>query len=432
MTQGRHYSIDINVTIEDTMHQAFDHMVLSMQTMMNQVAKGDHHRRENEQLRQANEKLREELRRALAGSAPMVAPTPMPPAAPQQQQPFVAPERTPPPAAARPAPAATPSSMGGFTFEKSIHIHETPVHSVAFDHNRVDKQMLATASWDSSVKLYSLADEGSVVKTLGGPHAPPDSKMGGLYSVAFAKTADHILGCTSCDATVYLWDHQKGTMLCQLKGHSDEVNGLDFHAQQQVMCTASDDCKVIIWDFQEGITLRTLDKHTKAVYGCKFLGMENQYLVATCCFDQKTRIFDMRDKQVVGLLQLHTDDVIGVDHSVQKQLLATGSDDGLIGIWDARSWKLQQMINTKEDGRDGNEVKRIGFSPDGCMLAAACSSGKVLVYDVTVSPALQVAVLDGHADCVFDVSWMRCERTGYDMLVSASHDHTCRYWRRRV
>jgi len=41
-----------------------------------------------------------------------------------------------------------------------------------------------------------------------------------------------------------------------MKGHSDEVNSIDFHCSQQVMCTASDDSKCIIWDFQEGIVLR--------------------------------------------------------------------------------------------------------------------------------------------------------------------------------
>merc|ERR1740127_43141 len=138
--------------------------------------------------------------------------------------------------------------------------------------------------------------------------------MNGLYSVAFAKTAPSILGCTSCNKCVYLWNHQTGQLVSKLMGHTDEVNGIDFHTSQQVMCTASDDCKVIIWDFQEGITLRTLDKHTKAVYGTTFLGQEHQYLVATCCFDQKTRIFDMRDKQMVQMLTGHTDDIIGIDY----------------------------------------------------------------------------------------------------------------------
>merc|ERR1712217_779863 len=232
----------------------------------------------------------------------------------------------------------------------------------------------------------------------------------------------NILGCTSCDHKVYLWNTEKGEQTTKLTGHTDEVNGIDFHSSQQVMCTASDDCKAIIWDFQEGITLRTLDKHTKAVYGVSFLGQEYQYFVGTCCFDQKTRIFDMRDKQVVALLQTHVDDVIGIDYTSSKQLLATGSDDGQIVFWDAKTWKQQHKINTREE-KPENEVKRVRFSKDGNKLAAACSSGQVLVYDSTGGTPTNIAKLDGHTDCVFDVTW-GVHSTGKSMLISASHDHT--------
>jgi len=148
------------------------------------------------------------------------------------------------------------------------------------------------------------------------------------------------------------------------------------------------------------------------------------------CFDQKTRIFDMRDKQIIALLQTHTDDVIGIDYTSHNQLLATGSDDGLIVIWDTRTWKMQQKIITKDEPDfPDNEVKRIAFSPDGSLLAAACSSGRVLVYDITKIPATPVAQLAGHTDCVFDVTWGTDLHTNAKLLVSASHDHTCRYWK---
>jgi len=331
-----------------------------------------------------------------------------------------------------PAYGSSTSGEDPFRLERVIQIHDAPVHSVTMripesgHQNQHEHPEIATASWDATVKLYNLASE-EVVKVLG---TQEDSKMGGLYSVAFAKTAPNILGCTSCDKTVYLWDHKEGTMKTKLVGHQDEVNGIDFHSSQQVMCTASDDCKVIIWDFQEGITLRTLDKHTKAVYGACFLGQENQYFVGTCCFDQKTRIFDMRDKQVVALLQTHTDDVIGIDYTKDK--LATGSDDGLICIWDTRNFKLMHKIDTKsEPGAIAeNEVKRVQFSPDGKRLAAACSSGRVLVYDVESQPQPnRIADLSGHTDCVFDVAWGVNKQTNKQILVSASHDHTLRYWR---
>merc|ERR1712032_456284 len=259
---------------------------------------------------------------------------------------------------------------------------------------------------------------------------PPEGQMGGLYAVAFALTNTEYLGCASADKCVYLWNYQLGKMESKMVGHEDEVNGIDFHTSQTVLCTASDDCKVIIWDYSEGIALRQLDTHTKEVYGCKFLGQENQYLVATCCFDQRARIFDMRDKMVVATLHRHTDDVIGVDFSSPKQLLATGSDDGLIALWDTRNWRLQQVINTCEDPSiHDNEAKRVAFSSDGRFLTVACSSQRVLVYDLDPPSAEVTSRLDGHEDCVFDVTWGVCPQTGARLLVSASHDHTCQYWR---
>mmetsp|Transcript_113038 Transcript_113038/g.225095 ORF Transcript_113038/g.225095 Transcript_113038/m.225095 type:complete len:337 (-) Transcript_113038:35-1045(-) len=315
-----------------------------------------------------------------------------------------------------------------FELERTIKIHDAPVHSVTMGPN---SDMVATASWDASIKLYNLFTE-EVVRTLG-PYSEGDAgdhKMGGLYAAAFAKTNPDILGCTSCDKCVYLWNYQSGELVKRLTGHTDEVNGIDFHSSQQVMCTASDDCKVIIWDYQEGLTLRTLNQHKKAVYGATFLGQENQYFVATCCFDTMTRIFDMRDKTVVATLGTHTDDVIGIDYASNKMCLATGSDDGMICLWDARTWKLQRQINTKlaQSAEDSeNEVKRVAFSPDGTCLAAACSSGRVLVYDMNNYDLK--ADLGDHTDCVFDVTWGACPTTKTKILVSASHDHTCKYWR---
>lgn len=334
-----------------------------------------------------------------------------------------------PPMMPHPVAAAGYGVNGGaetneaFRFERIIKIHEAPVHGVAVQPNT---DIVATASWDASVRLYNVASD-SVVSHLGDPATGEQNKMGGLYAVGFAKTNPDILACASCDKTVYLWNHRTGKQLRKLQGHQDEVNGIDFHGAQQVMATASDDCKAIIWDFQEGITLRTLDKHPKQVYGTSFLGQENQYLLATCCFDQKTRVWDMRDKSVVTTLHTHSDDVIGIDYTSSKQLLATGSDDGIIAVYESRMWRLSQKIETKlEPALADNEVKRVRFSPNGDLLAAGCSSGRVLIYDTNNQGGSAYAILAGHTDCVFDVAWVM--RDNQRALVSASHDHTCRYW----
>ena len=108
----------------------------------------------------------------------------------------------------------------------------------------------------------------------------------------------------------------------------------------------------------------------------------------------------------------------------------TSSDDGLIAIYDIRTWKELQIINTRNDQAVpvlDNEVKRISFDSNGSHLAAACSCGDVLVYDTSQCPAI-ACVLPGPRECTFDVAWGVCPQTHARILVSASHDHTCGYW----
>jgi len=316
-----------------------------------------------------------------------------------------------------------------FQLVKRIQTHQQPVHAVSMiDTAKAGSLVMATGSWDTTVQLYDLAKQ-KPVRMLGTTEeGDSPSKMGGLYAIAFSKTDEAIMGCTSCDKSVYLWNWRSGEKISKLTSHQDEVNGIDFHSSQSVMCTSSDDCKVVIWDFVEGIVLRTLDKHDKEVYGATFLGDEFQYSVATCCFDQKARIFDMRDKQLAAVMSGHTDDVIGIDYNAKAKFLATGSDDGFIKLWDPRkSWRCATTINTRETPElKENEVKRVKFSPNGKYLAAACSFGGVLVYEIE-EPKNPPHLLVGHTDCVFDVAWGVLH--GQDVLVSASHDKSSLFWK---
>lgn len=340
-----------------------------------------------------------------------------------------------------------PETAGEYKLEQVIRAHGACVHCAALG----PMGMLATASWDKLAHVYDLSkdDDEALIMTLGDDEAnqPPDEPMGGLYCVAFSTTAPNLIACASSDTYAYLWDYASGECRHRFEGHTDEVNGVVFHPSQQVMCTSSDDGTAIIWDFVECQQLRVLGGgedveagHEKQVYGASFLGAEFEKCVATCCFDQVVRIWDMRTAEVVIALQQHTNDICGIEYSESAGKIVTGSDDGLACIWDARVASAEEeftmplfVINTREHSlaNDENEVKRVTWSLDGTRIACGTSSQYVLIYDVSGDSPMEGPALGGHTDCVFDMCWGE-DSNGKEFIVDASHDTTSFVWRPRV
>jgi WD40 repeat protein len=97
--------------------------------------------------------------------------------------------------------------------------------------------------------------------------------------------------------------------------------------------------------------------------------------------------------------------------------LASGSGDGSLKIWNARTGEVLHAIQAH-----GNDVWGVDFSPDGTRLASASMDGTVKLWDVDSGD--EVLTLRGHTRAVLGVAFS----PDGDLLASAGADGTVRIW----
>jgi WD40 repeat protein len=128
---------------------------------------------------------------------------------------------------------------------------------------------------------------------------------------------------------------------------------------------------------------------------------------------------DRGANNIVPLITLvgHKDCVISVVFSPNSTLLASGSCDSTVKIWDAKSG---ECLRTLEGHRDC--VTSVDFSPNSILLASGSCDSTVKIWDAKSGECLRTLV--GHRDCVTSVRFSPDSKR----LASGSCDATNNIW----
>jgi small GTP-binding protein len=164
--------------------------------------------------------------------------------------------------------------------------------------------------------------------------------------------------------------------------------------------------------------LRTLEGHRGVVHSVAFDPQGG--MLASGSADATVKLWDVESGNLLRTLEDHQYMVNCLAFDPRGGILASGSNDNTVDLWETRSGKLLRTLKEHQ-----NSVRCVAFDPQSEMLANGSDDGTVKLWE-TRSGTLRY-MLEGHKDLVRSVAF---DRQG-TMLASGCDDNTVKLWEAR-
>ena len=222
------------------------------------------------------------------------------------------------------------------------------------------------------------------------------------------------------------WEAADWTEARTFAHHAEPIHGIDVHATEPLVATASWDASCKLFDLERGAVVTTLKGHDEGLYAVAFSPVQANIL-GTAGADRTCRIWDKKSGACRYVLRGHADEVNGIGFHPAKRVVATASDDRTARIWDYEAGGGELcLLQGHQDS-----VYGVCFQPGGALVGTASFDRTCKLWDVR-GGGHAVHTLEGHAGEVIGVAFAPDGHT----LATGSDDGTFAVWdirtRRRV
>jgi WD40 repeat protein len=336
--------------------------------------------------------------------------------------------------------------------------HTAGINGLAFSPKG---DLLASASSDKTIKLWDVAS-GQLVRTLAGhtdvvnaiafspdgtilcsaggterlpSKSPPDYSIR-LWNVATGSqvwTFDgrgagkalafnpdgSIVASIGTDTTIRLLDVNSGRQKRAMKTPSQYVGGVSFSPDGKTLASSNSDKGVRFWDVASGQQTGELPSRK----GVVVFSRDWQFLAFTVEKEQvwatsgTVAICEAASGRKLRDLPAHASDVNAVAFGRDAHILASGSWDGRVRLWDLTTGGIARILQGHS-----YRISSLAFNPDGTVLASGSWDGTSRTWDVAGGRELRTFA--GHTQYVNSVKFNPDGKT----IASASYDGTIKLW----
>ena len=252
-------------------------------------------------------------------------------------------------------------------FEQNLPGHTNAVETVAYSK---DGKFVISGSWDNTARLYTVDTSGGIAfsKSFTGHFAAVTA-----VAINYQST---MVATGSKDFTVRVYDIATGKLLFVSRDNKEAISNLLFDPAGLMLFSSSHDGSIRLYDvanFENNKVEKVLQFGTKI----------NDFILSTA----KGAFLVASTKPVIEQITLkknitksfagHTGPVNCLDMSPNKKMLASGSDDKSIIIWDMTTATVLKKLTGH-----AWKVTSVQFSPDGKYLLSTCNTGEVKLWDL--------------------------------------------------